>query len=137
MWQQFIRQGAPKICYSHFSTLHSKNGKSLVPLSSTPMEDKDMRLVSFLYKIKFCTIFVWSIFPYNRYFWQHSALYWTYFSIPEHYLKNGESLVPRRSTPGEDKDMRPLSFFYRKFNFGQLLIQAFFDIIGTFGSVQP
>ncbi len=36
----------------------------------------------------------------------------------------------------EDRHTRPLIFF-RKFNFEQLLFEAFFDIIGNFGSVRP
>ncbi len=40
------------------------------------------------------------------------------------------------SAPGGEKDTWPSCFFGRKFNFEQLLIEAFFDIIGTFGSVQ-
>ncbi len=35
---------------------------------------------------------------------------WANFFIPVHYLKNGKFLVPRSSTSGGNKDMRPLSF---------------------------
>ncbi len=48
---------------------------------------------------------------------------------------NGKSFVPHNFTPGRDKDMRPLSFC-RIFNFIQFSFEAFFSLIGTFGSIQ-
>ncbi len=47
-----------------------------------------------------------------------------------------KSLEPPGSSIWGDRDMRPL-FFCRKFNFRLLLSKAFFNIIGTFCSIQP
>ncbi len=47
-------------------------------------------------------------------------------------------MEPRSSTPGVDRYMRPvIFFFFRKFNFVQLLFDAFFDIIGIFAVCNP
>ncbi len=40
------------------------------------------------------------------------------------------------STLGGDRHLRPLGFFNRKFNFQQLLFEAFSNIICNFGSVE-
>ncbi len=44
-----------------------------------------MRPLTFLYRIQYSTTFIWCIFGYNAYFWQHLAPEWIYFPIFEHY----------------------------------------------------
>ncbi len=78
------------------------------------------------------TTFEWSIFRYNQYFWQRSAIKWTHFPIPMHYVKIDKSLVTPSSTPEWDKDLRLLRFC-RKFNCIQFLFKVFVNIICTFG----
>ncbi len=40
--------------------------------------DRHMRPLTFLYRIQCSTTFIWSIFGYNVYFWQHPAPKWIY-----------------------------------------------------------
>ncbi len=47
-----------------------------------------------------------------------------------------QSLELPGSTPGGDRHMRPLTFC-RKFHSQRLLFEAFLDIIGIFGNVDP
>ncbi len=54
---------------------------------------------------------------------------------PLFYSSTCQMLDTPSSTSGGDKDTHP-RIFCRKFHFEQLLIEAFFDIIGTFGSIR-
>ncbi len=64
-------------------------------------------------------------FRYNRYFWHCLAPKRTYFSIPVRV----KCRAPLALLLGEIK-IQARCVFCRKFNFEQLLIKAFFDIIG-------
>ncbi len=88
----------------------SKNEKFLEPPSYTLGIDKDMRPLNFLLENWLCSTFVWSIFKYNQYFLQCSAIKWTYFPIFVYYFKNSKSLEPSCSTLWIDRDMRSPSF---------------------------
>ncbi len=69
-------------------------------------------IIFFLKEIWYYTIFVWIIFQYDWYFWQGSTSKWIYFPIPVHcnLFKKWQVFGIRRSTPGGDRNMRPLSF---------------------------
>ncbi len=51
-------------------------------------------------------------------------------------LRTFQSFEPPSSTPGEI-DICARILFWTKFNFDQLLFEAFFDAMRIFGSVQP
>ncbi len=62
----------------------------LVPPSSPVEGDRHMHPLTFLYKIKCLTIFTWSNFSHNAYFWQHSALVNILCHFPTfYYFENG------------------------------------------------
>ncbi len=58
---------------------------SLEPLSSTLEGSWHVRPLTFLYRIQCSTTFIWTIFGYGAYFWQHRAPKWIYFPIFLHY----------------------------------------------------
>ncbi len=62
----------------------SKTGIFGAP-SSTPVGDKHMLPLTFLYEIESWTTFIWSFFSYNAYLWQRWALKWICFPISIHY----------------------------------------------------
>ncbi len=52
--------------------------------SSTPVGDRHMRPLTFLYEIESWTTFIWNLFWYNVYVWQYWALKWIYFPVSIH-----------------------------------------------------
>ncbi len=68
--------------------------------------------LTFLQEIWFCTIFVWSIFRYNRYFWQRSALKWIFSFYCIIIIQTWQSFLLSSSTPRGDRHMHP-QFFYQ------------------------
>ncbi len=69
--------------FEHYSI--SKDGNLWRDPSSIQGVDRHMRSLTFLYRIQCSTTFIWSIFGYNAYFWQHPVPKWIYFPIFEHY----------------------------------------------------
>ncbi len=101
--------------------------------SFTSGSDKDMGLLSFFRKFYFTQFLFEAFFKTIDNFGNlQPQKEGSYILIPLH----GKCWPPPSSTPGGDKDLLPLSFC-RKFNSEQLSVEAFFDIINHFCSVQP
>ncbi len=104
--------------------------------NTTPGRDRHMRPLTFCMKFNSRQLLFQVIFDIIAYFWQRSVVKCIYFAVFVHFNVSKMAIFGAlSSTPGGDKDTLPLS--YRKFNFRQLLIEQFFDIICTFGSIQP
>ncbi len=96
--------------------------------------DRRVRPLTFLYEIWCLTT---SIFGYNAYFWQCSALKWIYFPVSIQYNIWNISIF-RGPIPLLHGKIHICTYwlFYTKFNAQQLLYEAFFDIMRIFGSNQ-
>ncbi len=82
-------------------------------------------------------IIIGSIFWYNSYFLQHLALKRSYFPISVHYnISKMANFKSPSSTPRGDRTCAH-RIFCIKFNFEQLLFEAFFDIIRIFCGILP